>query len=69
MIFSESNLSGIYSAFGRIGSFIGYAINKYPIIEMAEAGLYNKCDILGDVAHFSNNFLKLEELQNIKDNK
>lgn len=36
---------------------------------MAEAGLYNKCDILGDVAHFSNNFLKLEELQNIKDNK
>lgn len=66
---AETNLSNIYSAFGRVGSFIGYAINKYPILEMAEAGLYNKSDILADVAHFADNLIKLEDFQNIKNNK
>lgn len=41
----------LYSAFERLGSFLNYGNTKYDPIRLAEAGFYNKSDMLQDLAY------------------
>jgi hypothetical protein len=42
----------LYSAWSRLASFINYGNTKYNIISLAEAGFYNKSDMLQDLAFY-----------------
>ena len=59
----------LFTAFGRLESLLVYPSNKFSLIQIAEAGLYNAQDILYDVRHFIDPERRVEELQNLRDEK
>lgn len=42
----------LYSAWSRLASFINYGNTKFNAIKLAEAGFYNKSDMLQDLAFY-----------------
>lgn len=42
----------LYSAWSRLASFINYSNTKFKTIALAEAGFYNKSDMLQDLAFY-----------------
>ena len=59
----------LFTAFARLGSLLTYPSNKFSIVQLAEAGLYNTQDILYDIRHFIDPTKRIEELHNIKENE
>ena len=58
----------LFSAFGRLGSLLNFPGNKYSLLELAEAGLYNTQDLIYELRHFLEPNRNLEEFQNVQEN-
>ena len=59
----------LYSALSRLASFYNYGNTKFNILELADAGFYNKSDMFQDLVYFEHSGLPLPtaEEENVKD--
>lgn len=53
------------SAFGRIGSMIGYANSKFDLRDLAESGIVNQFDQYQSLRHYQELY-QLDQLENVK---
>jgi len=57
----------LFTAFARLGSLLNFPGNKYSLVELAEAGLYNTQDLLFELRHFLEPERRVDELQNTQE--
>lgn len=43
-----------YNALNRLVSFLNYGDTKFDVLKLAEAGFFNRTDMLQDLAYFEN---------------
>ena len=65
-LYWQNHNARLFSAFGRLGSFISFPSNKFSLLELAENGLYNTGDLLYDVRHYLDPEKKLDQIQNLR---